>query len=184
MNVKNPFAVRSMSFQWVHHEKFSSLLFLLMRGAKLLLVQVLLKSNCPDLFTRFMLSSAISYCLKQSIRLRILNIIVFIMAKMFIGWLLSITVEKRSFSVYFMVFGTGWKSLAFGQLPHFVTTSGIKCSDSEYGLLFLIHIPSSYTLYLPINETCNHNTVFGVAWLDDKPHAFHGPWWTLLMRNS
>ena len=86
------------------------------------------------------------------------------MAKMFIGDLFSNTVEKRSFSVF-----THMRKIEVTNSAHFARLSGltkksrIECSDSEYGLLLLIHIPSSYTLYLPTNEITNLKTAFGVA---------------------
>jgi hypothetical protein len=57
------------------------------------------------------------------------------------------------------------KAVLFHIQDDSVGYSGIVCSDSEYGLLLLIHIPDSYTLNLTSEEAfsdtkCLHE-IFG-----------------------
>ena len=86
------------------------------------------------------------------------------MTKMFIGDLLSNTIEKRSFSVFAHMREIEGINLAhLARLSDLTKKSRITHSDSECELLLLIHIPSSYTLYLPINDITNLKTAFGVA---------------------
>ena len=71
--------------------------------------------------------------------------------------------EKRRFSVFDLYLEN--KFTMFVQIcpqEAFAMDSGITYSDSEYGLLFVIHISDSYMLNVFCKQHLNHKTSSGL----------------------
>ena len=78
---------------------------------------------------------------------------------MFIYNLTSNKIEKRIFLVFALACNWVSPNACFGEPEASVSNLHIICSDSEYGLLLLIHILYSYTLYSQKNDI--NSCIFG-----------------------